>query len=522
MRKLSLLQVNSFTRTLVHRKPHRRCANHDFASLVVHTSFDSGKEGVYCPRTLLTQKCRIDRILNYSNVRSKSSLATVYESDEQPATDTTLLPMSKPFILTDIGEGIHEVELLQWYVHAGDSIEQFQKVCEVQSDKATVEITSRYDGTIEKLCGAQGDMVEVGSPLMFISPASHDVLENDTDFGKSECVAVDTSSVAAGVDIASANDNKSLILPKTDNGRKIKVFASPAVRRLSMENSLDLSSIHGSGKFGRVLKGDIIEMLKGHSIPAENLRDDTFLISNKSHPKDSVHDEVISIQGYNRAMVHAMETTLQVPHMVYSDEVDMSALRQCREDIKEMAERKGVTISYLPFAVKACSLALTECPILNSSIDTVDMTLTLHANHHIGVAIDSPKGLVVPVLRNCQDMSVLDIAVEMKRLRELADQGALTEDDLKGPTFTISNIGSIGGTVMSPVVLPPQVAIGAMGKIQRLPRYVGDTKDIEEVYLMNISWGGDHRVLDGGTLGRFSNVWKSYIEKPMIMALTMK
>jgi len=118
---------------------------------------------------------------------------------------------------------------------------------------------------------------------------------------------------------------------------------------------------------------------------------------------------------------------------------------------------------------------------------------------------------MIPCSHNCCDAFV-----------SKADQGALTEDDLKGPTFTMSNIGSIGGTVMSPVVLPPQVAIGAMGKIQRLPRYVGDTKDIEEVYLMNISWGGDHRVLDGGTLGRFSNVWKSYIEKPMIMALTMK
>ena len=418
MKRLSLLQVNSFTRTLLHRKPHsRRCANRDVSCLA---SFVSGKEGVYSPQTLLTQKCSIERILNCSNVRNKSSLATVYDSDEQPAVETTVLPMSKPFILTDIGEGIHEVELLQWYVKEGDCIEQFQKVCEVQSDKATVEITSRYDGTIEKLCGAKGDMVEVGSPLMFISPVSDDVMEIDTDFGKSEPVVADTSSIVAGMDIAPAN-NESLILPKTgvDNRSKIKVFASPAVRRLSMENSLDLSSIHGSGKDGRVLKGDIIEKLKGHSIQADNLRDDTFLISNKSHPKDGVHDEVIRIRGYNRAMVLAMETTLQVPHMVYSDEVDMTALRQCREDIKEMAESKGVAISYLPFAVKACSLALSECPILNSSINTVDMTLTLHANHHIGVAIDSPKGLVVPVLRNCQEMSVLDIAVEMKRLRKL-------------------------------------------------------------------------------------------------------
>mmetsp|Transcript_2071 Transcript_2071/g.3846 ORF Transcript_2071/g.3846 Transcript_2071/m.3846 type:complete len:178 (+) Transcript_2071:1-534(+) len=177
----------------------------------------------------------------------------------------------------------------------------------------------------------------------------------------------------------------------------------------------------------------------------------------------------------------------------------------------------------MPFFVKAASLALTKYPVLNSTIDVEEMKLTYHAGHDVGVAVDTERGLAVPVVRGCEKKSVLEIAVELGRLYSLAAEGNLSEADITKPTFTLSNIGAIGGTYMSPVVLPPQVAIGAMGKIQRLPRFINDHSDqVEAARIMPISWGGDHRAVDGATMARFSNLWKSYVENPSLMMFAMR
>ena len=326
----------------------------------------------------------------------------------------------------------------------GDVIAQFDKVCEVQSDKATVDITSRYDGVIERLCGEAGDMVEVGQPLVYIIPEGagavyeYDVesvvvesvsveleleLEDDATNGTAnEIMLVESMAVSPQVPVQnmkrdiSANGNKPL--------------ATPAVRKLTMDYDLDLSSVEGTGKDGRVLKSDVLQELRKQGLLEEC---PAVLNESASPPKPhhaSSEDEIVAIRGYNRIMVNAMQTTLQVPHMVYSDEVDMTALKQCRDDLKPLAEQKGVKISYLPFAVKACSLAMKEYPIMNSSIDAEKMTLTMHANHDIGVAIDSPKGLVLPVIRRCQDLSILDIALELNRLRDLVSTVCM---DMAGP-----------------------------------------------------------------------------------------
>jgi len=440
-------------------------------------------------------------------------------------------------------------------------------VCEVQSDKATVEITSRFDGVVDRLSCDVGDMAKVGSPLLFMRSEEDDIINmnasdidsdgpSDSDSGKDKGLFIvndvhETEMVTKSPASFTASLHRDINIGEEDTDAPIetlsrsgKVLATPAVRRLSMEYALDLSSIEGMGKGGRVLKSDVLKELhqRGmldnatrplekdqiHGVDASSVRATRTAITSTSTSADTQSEEianvdkVVPIRGFNRIMVKSMTSTLQVPHMVYSDEVDISALKECRQQLKPMAESKGVKLSYLPFAVKACSLAMKEYPLMNTSIDAENMTITYHNDHDIGVAIDTARGLVVPVLRKCQDLSVLDIAMELTRMRDLAEQELLSEEELTNPTFTLSNIGAIGGTVMSPIVLPPQVAIGAMGKIQRVPRFVGDTMEVKEAHLMSISWGGDHRVIDGGTLGRFSNVWKGYIESPMSMAFTMK
>jgi 2-oxoisovalerate dehydrogenase E2 component (dihydrolipoyl transacylase) len=222
-------------------------------------------------------------------------------------------------------------------------------------------------------------------------------------------------------------------------------------------------------------------------------------------------DTIIKLKGYNRLMVQSMTTSLQIPHMVYSDEVDMGSLMKL----------KGM-VSVLPYTIKAVSLALLDYPLLNATFDGTDQ-VTLLKNHNIGVAMDTPRGLVVPVIHECQRKSITDIATDLARLKELAKTSSFSKDDLSGATFTLSNIGAVGGgTYMSPIIASPQVAIGAMGRIQRVPRFVGDTMEVEEAHIMNISWAGDHRMVDGATMARFHNTWKQYMESPVRMISKLK
>ena len=430
----------------------------------------------------------------------------------------------------------------------GDRVAQFDRVCEVQSDKATVEITSRFDGIVDSLNGQVGDMLSVGSPLLHIAVEGADAVGGSTP--TSVPSEQQQSSVPAPPPIPklhNVNEQEDrLHIPQVastfpeygtgdDTGStagkrhsSAKVLTTPAVRKLGMEHNIDLSSIGGTGPKGRILKADILKIIKAKEGPSVHVPPIGRDVENNQQQINASffgtvgEDSIVPIRGYNRLMVKSMTASLQVPQMCYSDEVNMNALKVCREELKPLAATQGVKLSYLPFLIKAASLAITEYPVLNSSIDVDNFNLTYHASHNIGVAMDSPRGLVVPVIKHVQSLSILDIARELTRLQEAAKEGNLSEDDITGVTFSLSNIGAIGGTYMSPIVAPPQVAIGAIGKIQRLPRFVGDSDEVEEANIMQISWGGDHRVVDGATMARFSNQWKAYLERPMTMAFAMR
>ena len=463
----------------------------------------------------------------HSSIISRYQSSAALVDDDDTSHDNTKVV---PFLLADIGEGIAEVELLQWFVEPGMRVQQFDRVCEVQSDKATVEITSRFDGVIDSLNGQVGEMISVGSPLLHIA------VEDSASTPSPEPPASAPTPVPTLHNIDDKQDRLHIpqvasTLPDYDNSDDVganeakrrtpfKVLATPAVRKLGMDHDIDLGSIAGTGPKGRILKGDLLKIIKakeGHSV----FQPPTGIASPSSAGEPVLAAEVVPIRGYNRLMVKSMTESLQVPQMCYSDEINMNALKLCREELRPLAASQGVKLSYLPFLIKSASLAIADYPVLNSSINVEDFTLTYHNDHNIGVAMDSPRGLVVPVVKKCQSLSILDIARELTRLQEAAKEGSLSEDDITGVTFSLSNIGAIGGTYMSPIVAPPQVAIGAIGTIQRLPRFVGDSNEVEEASIMQISWGGDHRVVDGATMARFSNQWKAYLERPMTMTFSM-
>mmetsp|Transcript_16374 Transcript_16374/g.62221 ORF Transcript_16374/g.62221 Transcript_16374/m.62221 type:complete len:493 (-) Transcript_16374:154-1632(-) len=466
----------------------------------------------------------------------------------------------KPFILADIGEGIAEVELLQWFVKPGDSVREFDPICEVQSDKATAEISSRYTGTVETVHHPQGAIVAVGQPLIDIdidtdtgTDTGIDIAKDD-EGGLPEARAASDEAAEAGASQAPPpNQLGELASPPQS------VLTTPAVRRLAREHGIDLTAVGGSGPRGRILKEDVLAALQSGAPPLLSLRPadvtqeapidltelpmeqadaalahaagsepggidelDTSRAADR-FPKAEKAGRTEPCRGYQRLMVKSMTASLGVPHFGYNEELVVDELKQVRHALQGAFAATGLKLTYMPFLIKACSLAMREFPILNASFNAADISVTYHDAHNIGVAMDTPRGLIVPCIKGCNNLSLWEIAAELGRLQGLAAGGQLGESDLSGTTFSISNVGSIGGTTTSPVIVPPQVAIGAFGRIRRVPRFSSaDSNEVVGALVMDVSWSGDHRVIDGATMARFSNRVKEFLETPSSMLIHLR
>ena len=442
------------------------------------------------------------------------------------------------FKLADIGEGIAEVEVMQWFIKEGDTIAQFQNLCEVQSDKATVEITSRYDGVITKVHYEVGELAAVGTPLVDIEVEGEVEAPAPTPAPakKETPVAVEPPAPAKAQQPQRIVHEEAPTPAGADQfqDRKAegKFLATPSVRRLAKEHGVDLTNVTGTGKAGRVLKGDLLSFIQNkgsHVQPkaASPAATDAAAPAAGAIPdKRDIsivrgEDQDVPIRGIQRLMVQSMKESLKIPHFGYYDEVDMSALMETKKLLSAFGAKEGIKITYMPIMMKAASLALSEFPALNSFVSSDETTQTIKSDHNIGLAMDTPRGLLVPIVKNCEQRSVLDIAHEINRLQAMGAANKLGGEELTGGTFTLSNIGSIGGTYASPVILAPQVAIGALGKIRRVPRF-DENDNVVAANMMSVSWSADHRVIDGATMARFSNLWKDFLENPEKMLVNMK
>jgi 2-oxoisovalerate dehydrogenase E2 component (dihydrolipoyl transacylase) len=374
------------------------------------------------------------------------------------------------FILPDIGEGIVECELLAWLVAEGDTIVEDQPVAEVMTDKATVQIPAMYSGVITKLHYQTGDIAKVHQPLF----------------------AMDISMQSSG--------------------KQHKSLASPAVRRLAKESGIDINVIKGSGNKGRVMKGDV----------TSNTLD--FVTRNSLEPLKTAGQlptetsaESTKMRGLQAAMAkHMAHAWASIPHFTVSDECTMDNLLAIKQTLSAQFAQADIKLTLLPFMVKALSLAMREFPIINASVTQDGEAIEYHSSHNIGIAIDTPKGLIVPNIKDVQALSIYKIAQRIQELVKAAQHNQLSAEDLQGGTVTISNIGPIGGITATPIINHPQVAIVALGKIQRLPRF-NEQDEVVGVNIMNINWSGDHRVIDGATMVRFNNAWMQYLIQPVAM-----
>ncbi|KRZ10683.1 Lipoamide acyltransferase component of branched-chain alpha-keto acid dehydrogenase complex, mitochondrial, partial [Trichinella zimbabwensis] len=401
--------------------------------------------------------------------------------------------------LSDIGEGIAEVQMKQWHVKIGDQIQEFENVCDVQSDKASVTITSRFSGTVRRLYCEVEEIVPVGSPLLDIE--TEDEPEN-MPFDKAADQSEEIQKRAKSDDSFTGSKEKKIVI------------ATPSVRRLAMENKINLSEIKGTGPGGRIVKEDLLNVISAEADANVDASDD----EKKSFSTTSalIQDQVIPIRGYRRAMVKTMTSANSIPHFTYCDEVNADALIQLRHSFMSMDELKDVKITYLSIEIKALSLALLRFPMLNAYLNDTVTELICKASHNISFAVDTPDGLVVPFISDCQKKSIIQIAKQISDLQAKALNNKLTNAELVGGTFTISNIGSIGGTYASPIIFPPQVAICALGRFQKLPRY-DEQNNLKMSNIMPVSWAADHRIIDGATVAKFSNLFKVYLENPSLM-----
>lgn len=402
----------------------------------------------------------------------------------------------------------------EWFVRVGDTVQQFDNLCEVQSDKASVTITSRYDGRIVKLWHAIDDVALVGTPLL-----DFDVTDEEEAPEDSTPATAGAPATAAATVTASSNRAEEVTIGNSSN----KVLTTPAVRRLAAENQVDLRRVPATGPQGRILKGDVLEYL--NIVPTGTMN--TALSTATLHPTlldklatvvvappaASVADRLEPLRGVRKIMFRTMTEALKIPHFAYSDEVDMTRLVAAREDLKADAAQRGVKLTYMPFMIKAASNALLQFPILNSTLDVASETIAYKAAHNISVAMATAEGLVVPNVKHCERKSIYEIAAELNALQERALRGQLQPADFAGGTFSLSNIGVIGGTYTHPCIMAPQVAIGALGKTKVVPRF-GASGEIVRAHIMNVSWAADHRVIDGVTMAGFSEVWKKYVENP--------
>ena len=441
--------------------------------------------------------------------------AATQNEEAQAPVEAAAIPESgehlEDFILPDIGEGIVECEIVEWLVSEGDEIVEDQAVCDVMTDKALVQIPAKYTGKVEKLYYKKGDIAAVHSPLFQMSIVG----QNSEPDVSSAVVKAQTNAATkpAQKPVSASNETKQL---------NKKAVASPAVRRKARELDVDLTQVPGSGKNGRIYKQDIEVFLNESPSQVVTLQAAPKAAEPvKTAASTAGGSHVEPIKGIKAAMAKQMVASVStIPHFTFCDEIDLTKLIAMRSELKEQYKQQGVKLTMMPFFIKALSLAMKQFPVLNSQVNDDCSELTYFDDHNIGMAVDSKIGLLVPNVKACQSKSIVDVANEVTRLTEAARDGRVSPDDLKGGTISISNIGAIGGTIATPIINKPEVAIVALGKLQHLPRF-DEQGNVVSAAIMQVSWSGDHRVIDGGTIARFNNLWKSYLEDPAKMMMAM-
>jgi len=419
--------------------------------------------------------------------------------------------MSYEFRLPDIGEGVAEGEVVQWFVKEGDTIREDDPLVSVLTDKANVEIPSPRSGKIVKLHVQVGEKVKVGGVLVSIEVQGA---------GPPAAPSAPAPAQPPRAPVSAEAPPAPAPAPTGTSGR---VLASPYLRRLAAERGIDLATLRGSGPGGRITEADLASpappgaTVTPSSSPGPVAREPRAPATPAARgpaAADSEISERIPIRGIRRVIAeHMTEAKHRAAHFTYVEEVDVSELVLLRERMAKHVEKQGTRLSFLPFIVKAVVAGLKAHPRLNATMDDAHEELLVRSAYHIGIATAAPDGLLVPVLRNADRKSVTQISKEIQDLAERGRAGKLQRSELIGSTFTISSLGALGGVLATPILNYPEVGILGVHKIERRPVYRADGS-IGPADRMNLSISLDHRVIDGYEGAQFLAVVKGYLEDP--------
>jgi 2-oxoglutarate dehydrogenase complex dihydrolipoamide succinyltransferase (E2) component len=409
------------------------------------------------------------------------------------------------FRLPDVGEGVAEGEVVKWLVKEGAEVKENQPLVEIMTDKVNVEIPSPKKGTILKLMAKEGESVKVGQVLLVLGEKGEQTPAPAATATPTPTGAKPAAATPARTTIAPPSPVLAAVAPKKPE----EVLATPATRKLARDLGVDLATVQGTGPGGRIVDDDVRRFKDVGGRAAA-------VAVTVAGPRGV--EERVPLRGVRRKvaehMVKSRDTAAQVTHV---DEVDMTELVQLREKVKASAEKRGVKLTYLPFIIKALIPALKQYPYLNASLDDEKEEIVLKKYYNIGMATDTEQGLVVPVIKGAGQMSITQLAAEIVKLSERARAGQLTLDEIQGSTFTITNVGGIGGVFATPIINYPEVAILGVHKITKRPVVKDNQVVIRDMTYLSVSF--DHRVLDGAMAAQFMNVIKHYLEDPKLLLL---
>ena len=429
--------------------------------------------------------------------------------------------------LADLGEGMHEAEIVEWLIKEGDSVKLDQPVVRVETDKAIVEIPSPVAGRVSEVRFQPGQTAKVGEVLVvYDTPQTH----NDG----SRAAAVNGAVALAPAAVPPADIASALAPSANSAAAKKRVLAAPAVRKLAFELSIDLSEVAPSAANGRVSMEDVrAHAERAKAAPADSVltpatydaepqpAQGTLLPTQQSEqPLTSTEDQREPLTGLRKRIAEHMERSWHtIPHATAFDELDASELVALRRTLLPEAEKRGAHLTYMPLLIKLLIPVLKEFPIFNASLDEEKRETIYRRSYHLGVAAASPEGLLVPVLRDADRLSILEIAARLDKLIEGAKKRTLALNELSGSTFTLNNVGSFGGSSGTPIINYPEVAILAVGRIEE--KAVARNGTILAQLRMPLALSFDHRLIDGAMAGAFLARFKELVEHPQQLLLDM-
>ncbi|MFC4076270.1 dihydrolipoamide acetyltransferase family protein [Salinithrix halophila] len=413
--------------------------------------------------------------------------------------------MSVEFLLPDVGEGVAEADVLRWLVNEGEEVTADQPVVEVQTDKAVVELPAPASGRVEQLRWKEGETVPVGEVLLVI-------VGGDTPAEPSLTKSADHSSWQENRLMSREPADKEWETVST--GRR-RALAAPSTRRFARELGVDIHSIIGTGPQGRVMREDVKQFVQGESSqkdshPSEEPRKVTA-------SEEEVQEEPLS---KTRRVIadRLLLSVTEKPHATHFDELDVTGLVAWRRKWKQ--GDNGPRIGYLPILLKIVARSLQQHPRFNAHFDNGRKTIRRYRSVHLGIAADTPRGLLVPVIREVDKKSIGEIAEKLGDLTRRAREGELRPDELKGSTFTISNAGSLGGKWATPIINPPEVGILALHPVEERP--VIQDGELAKGWRMNVSLSFDHQVVDGADAIRLTQTVGTYTADPGKLLLELK